>query len=154
MSQTSSITVFLSGSRSIQKLHPLVQQRIWNIMDKNFGVVIGDADGADTAFQDFLWDNRYPHVVVCCPGTKCRNNLGDWPQNHIQVPDHIRGREFYTLRDKAMAASANYGFVVWDGLSKGSLANIKEMKRLGKKSLVFYSQNHSFQVFSSGTSAS
>ncbi|MDJ0842203.1 MAG: hypothetical protein QNK37_37225 [Acidobacteriota bacterium] len=144
------ITVFLSGSRSIQELHPLVQQRLRNILAKNFRVVIGDADGVDTAFQNFFWEHRYPQVVVYCPGARCRNNVGGWPQHHIDVPPHIRGRAFYTQRDKAMAAAADVGFVVWDGKSKGSQANIEEMKRLGKPSLVFHHGAGRFEVIRAG----
>lgn len=139
-------TVFLSGSRSINTLHSLVQQRLINIITQGFRVVVGDADGVDRAFQQFLYAESYLPVTIFCAGEDCRNNVGSWPEKHVSVPANVRGRAFYTVKDKALAQEADYGFVVWDGTSKGSLANIEEVKRLGKKSLVFHNKLNEFQV--------
>ena len=48
----------------------------------------------------------------------------------------MEGREFYTLKDMKMADDADYGLMIWDGKSKGTLKNIEEMKKNNKKFFV------------------
>ena len=47
-----------------------------------------------------------------------------------------KGRDLYTLKDISMAEDADYGLMVWDGESKGTLNNILLMKKLNKKFFV------------------
>lgn len=138
--------IFLSGSRSIHALPKEVQKRLHGIMDKGFFLIVGDAHGADEAFQTYLMEHKYQRVAVYCPGYRCRANKGDWHVHQVQVPDYKRGREFYTHRDKQMALDAHYGLVLWDGKSPGSKTNIHTMALLKKKSLVYHNPTQSFQV--------
>jgi hypothetical protein len=118
------VTVFLSGSITITRLNSVILVRLQNIMDKQFAIVIGDANGADKALQKHLASSQYPHVTVFCTGNVCRNNLGNWSVKHIAVDANITGRAFYTQKDKAMAQVADYGFVLWDGKSPSSFNNV------------------------------
>ncbi|MEN9502337.1 MAG: hypothetical protein RI964_1622 [Pseudomonadota bacterium] len=99
-------TVFLSGSITITRLNNVILARLQNIIDKQFAIVVGDANGADKALQKHLSTLQYPHVTVFCAGNICRNNLGNWPVKHISVDATITGRAFYTQKDKAMASAA------------------------------------------------
>ena len=137
-------TVFLSGSRTLGRLHPQVRDRIDNIVAQGFHIVVGDANGADKAMQAYLNDVGYADVTVYCSGGKCRNNLGTWPVQEVYVSLNVKGRDFYTAKDKAMADQADFGFVLWDGKSAGSVENVIELLKRGKKVLLFLSPQTRF----------
>lgn len=142
-------TVFVSGSRSVSRINDMIRDRIKNMMDQNLAIVVGDANGADKALQKFLAEMRYSNVVVFCSGQTCRNNIGDWEIRQITVDPKLKGRAFYTQKDKAMAAEADYGFVLWDGKSAGSISNAFELLRLTKKAVVYFAPEKSFFTVSS-----
>ena len=142
-------TVFLSGSRKLGRLNDDIRQRVRNITSQSFEIVVGDANGADKALQAYLSSLEYPKVTVYCAGARCRNNVGAWPIRHIEVPSNLRGREFYTHKDKAMARKADYGLVLWDGKSAGSIENVLELLRSGKRALVYLSPKKTFYSIAS-----
>lgn len=137
-------TVFLSGSRAISRLNADIRERLENITSQSFWVLVGDANGADKALQGFLSERQYPNVIVYCSGHLCRNNVGSWRTENVDVPPGARGRDFYTQKDRVMAQSADYGFVLWDGKSPGSIENVVNLLRNGKKALVYYSPDKEF----------
>lgn len=137
-------TVFLSGSRNTSRLNDLIRERIQNMIDSDLRIVVGDANGADKAMQKFLADNGYGSVIVFCAGDRCRNNVGNWRTEKIAVDPGIRGREFYAQKDRAMAEQADFGFVLWDGKSAGSIGNVLELVSRGKKVVLYYSPEKQF----------
>lgn len=137
-------TVFLSGSRRISRLNNLVRSRIQNILDQGFHIVVGDANGADKALQSYLAAQDYRNVVVFCAGQECRNNVGGWEVNKVPVNPKLKGRAFYTQKDKEMASQADYGLVLWDGKSVGSINNVYELLKSGKKAVVYLSPEKRF----------
>ena len=137
-------TIFLSGSRHITKLSESVRQRISNMIQHGFDLVIGDADGADRAMQDYLAERAYPNVTVFFAGARCRNNAGQWHTLAIPVDRGLSGREVHVQKDKAMAKRADYGLVLWNGKSAGSIANVFELLRGGKRSVVYYAPEQQF----------
>lgn len=141
-------TVFLSGSRKISRLNDIIRNRIKNMVDKDFQIFVGDANGADKAMQRFLADIGYQNVTVFCAGNTCRNNVGDWSTQKIEVSSKLKGRDFYTQKDKEMAAIADYGFVLWDGKSAGSINNVFELLKREKKVVVYLSQKKKFKKIS------
>lgn len=138
-------TVFISGSRKIARLSEEVKGRLSNILDNNFHVVVGDADGADKAVQTYLSELKYEKVAVFCSGNTCRNNIGHWDVKRISV-DSKTGRDFYTQKDKEMAIKSDYGFIIWDGKSPGSFNNIIELLKNDKKALVYFSPEKNFHT--------
>ncbi len=132
------INVFISGSRSINKLNKDIKCRLDNIVEQQYQVLVGDANGADKAVQDYLAAQGYSKVMVYCSGNNCRNNTGLWEIVNVEVDVSLKGRDYYTQKDKAMADKANYGFVLWDGKSSGSINNVLELLKRGKKSLLYY----------------
>lgn len=146
-------TVFLSGSRKISRINEAIRQRIDNIIEKDFNIVIGDANGADKAMQSYLAEIRYPHVTVYYVGEKSRNNVGDWQSDNVAVSGNLRGRDFYMVKDKEMAQRADFGLVLWDGKSSGSAANVLEMLKFGKKVVVYFAPEKVFYTVSSEADA-
>jgi hypothetical protein len=137
-------TVFLSGSRKINRLNDVIRGRIQNIVDQGFNVVVGDANGADKAMQSFLSERVYPNVFVYCAGQTCRNNMGSWDTEKVTVDPKLKGRAFYTQKDKVMADVADYGLILWDGKSAGSINNVFELLKNGKKAVVYFSPRKEF----------
>ena len=141
-------TVFISGSRKISRLNQEVRDRLKNVLARQFEVIVGDANGADKAVQKYLLDEHYTHVTVFCSGNTCRNNVGNWEVSKVEVAPNIKGRDFYTKKDKEMAKIADYGFVLWDGKGPGSYGNIMELLKRNKKALVYFSPEKSFLTIS------
>ena len=142
-------TVFLSGSRQLGRLNDKIRRRVNNIVEQSFEIVLGDANGADKALQNYLCSLDYPNVTVYCAGNRCRNNLGSWPTRAVNVAPGLKGREFYTQKDKVMADDANYGLVLWDGKSPGALENVVELLKREKRAVVYLSPEQSFYSISS-----
>jgi hypothetical protein len=115
------VSVFIAGSRAVSRLNSEVTDRLDNIMEQEFRVFIGDANGADKAVQRYLASRDYPKVVVHCMEV-CRNNIGGWPTRpHSAESGSRRDRHYYAIKDLAMAQEASCGFMLWDGESKEPL---------------------------------
>lgn len=119
--------VFVSGSLSIASLPEPVIERISGILDRRLPILIGDARGADRAVQRFLADRNIDSVAVYCSGGGPRNNVGAWSVRNIPSLGRKGTAAFHTPKDKAMARDASCGLVIWDGRSRGSLANIHRL---------------------------
>lgn len=136
--------VFIAGSRAVSRLNAQVKERLDSIMKQDLTVLIGDANGADKAVQGYLAKCRYRNVVVYSMDS-CRNNLGDWPtRSHTAAMGAKRDRHYYGIKDKAMAADADCGFMLWDGISKGTLTNIVNLLDAKKKALLYLGPRKSF----------
>jgi hypothetical protein len=127
------MNVFISGSISIDSLPKLAIEKIDAIIRQNHAVLIGDANGADLRIQKHLLEKRYHNIRVYFAGGRVRNNVGNWVTKQIPPPSNEKGRALYTLKDKAMAHDADYGLMIWDGESQGTLNNILAMKTEKKK---------------------
>lgn len=135
--------VFIGGSRSITKLSASVVARIDRIIENNFQVLVGDASGVDLCVQKYLAERSYLDVFVYCTNI-CRNNLGNWKTMVVSARAGEKGFEFYALKDRVMAREADFGFMVWDGKSRGTLNNIMNLLAGRKKVLVLLSPDMSF----------
>jgi hypothetical protein len=142
-------SVFVAGSRTLGRLNDQVRERLGNVIAGSYRVLVGDANGADKAVQSYFFERQYRNVVVFCSGNKCRNNLGAWPTQNVEVPSGLTGRAFYTCKDIEMAENADYGLMLWDGKSAGTMNNVLELVKRGKKALVYLSPKGAFFTVSS-----
>ncbi len=99
-------------------------------------MIVGDANGADKAVQKFLLKESYQDVTVFFSGDSCRNNLGKWEIRSIHAPKSAKGFEFYAAKDREMAREADFGLMIWDGKSIGTILNILRLLRAGKKAVL------------------
>jgi probable addiction module antidote protein len=129
-------TVFIGGSRHISRLPSQVQERLNNVIETGAPVIVGDANGADKAVQKFLSERAYPNVTVYCSGDSCRNNVGHWETRLINPPNNSQGFEFYAAKDRVMAREAEFGLMIWDGKSAGTILNILRLIRAGRKAVL------------------
>ncbi len=137
-------SVFVAGSRALSKLNARVKERLDNIIRKQLTVLVGDANGADKAVQRYLAERGYRRVIVYCMET-CRNNLDNWPiRSHSADAGVKRDRHYYGIKDLAMAKAAGYGFMLWDGISKGTLTNVINLLDHDKKVLLFSAPKKQF----------
>jgi hypothetical protein len=132
-------TVFIGGSRNVSRLSPQAQERLTNVVQVGAQVIVGDANGADKAVQKFLSEHAYRCVTVFCSGAECRNNVGHWEARHIDARKNAKGFDFYAAKDRVMACEADYGLMIWDGKSAGTILNILRLLRAGRKAVLINS---------------
>ena len=137
-------TVFIAGSISISRLHEKVQERINKIVSSNLRVVVGDAEGADTSIQQCLQKYQARDVTVYCTGYEPRNNVAKWPVHHVQTQARTGSRAYFTAKDLEMARSSDFGLMIWDCKSTGTLSNVIELLKENKKSVVFVNKSSRF----------
>lgn len=88
--------------------------------------------------QHFL-DRAYEQVTVYCVLGSLRNNVGRWDVRAIAPPRGARGFDFYSAKDKRMAADASCGLMLWDGESRGTLENVRALLSQEKPVAVYVS---------------
>lgn len=129
--------VFIGGSRRVFRLSELVRMRLDRIIEKGLPVIMGDANGADKAVQQYLNGKNYPNVEVFCSGRVCRNNIGNWKERKVLSTARNKTFDFYAAKDRTMADEATVGFMVWDGKSKGTILNVFRLMKQQKKAVVY-----------------
>ncbi len=136
--------VFIGGSRRLSRLNDDIRQRIDNIVQKGYSVLVGDANGVDKAVQQYLFDKNYRNVFVYCVGEKCRNNVGQWKTKWVKEPGKVKDFHYYTIKDLEMIKDTDYGLMIWDTKSKGTLNNIVNLLRENKIVIVYVSKDKKF----------
>ncbi|MCG8292055.1 MULTISPECIES: hypothetical protein [Pseudomonas] len=141
--------VFIAGSITIKRLPPQVEARLDNIRSSGLDVLVGDAGGVDHAVQRYFHQALYPAVTVYCSGDTPRHNDGGWPLTTVLPPANAKGRAFHTAKDLAMAADCDYGLMIWDCKSPGTLGNVLELLGRQKKSVVYLKPLEQFRTITS-----
>ena len=129
--------IFIGGSRDIVALPEPAVDRIGSIVSAEHGVLVGDAPGADAEVQMLLMGYGYEHVGVFCAGEVPRNNLGDWAVYHVPPPDGARGFAVHAEKDREMARRADYGLMIWDGISPGTCLNVLRLAIANKPCVIY-----------------
>lgn len=137
-------TVVIGGSRRMARLNKVIKSRLENVISGNFAVLIGDANGADRAAQQYFKEKQYDNVTVFCMQGNCRNNVGGWRIEEVVPRKGARGFEYFSTKDRAMIERADYGFMIWDGKSRGTLSNILYLLERGRPVLVYLSSEKRF----------
>lgn len=138
-------TVFIAGSIKIKHLDAKVKARLDNVIASKCEVLVGDADGADTSIQQYLSDQSVTRAVVYCSGPAPRNNVGGWPVRSVVTSYAPGSRAFYTAKDLQMAKDADFGLMIWDSQSTGTLSNVIELLLLQRKSVVYVNKLKAFK---------
>lgn len=136
--------VFISGSMGIKNIKQDVLRRIDNIIDSRFHILVGDADGVDASIQSYLVSKDAKYVLVYCAGDQPRNNVGNWNVQRIQTSYAPGTRAYFTAKDLEMANDCDYGLMIWDAKSTGTLSNAIELLKRQKSSLVFVNKEQIF----------
>jgi hypothetical protein len=135
--------VFIGGSRRLSRLNNKVTQTLDRLIERELTIIIGDANGADKAVQNYLSKKQYRNVIVFCMQDYCRNNLGNWESRRIVSDQKIKNFKYYATKDLAMVNETDYGFMLWDSESKGTLNNIVNLLMKNKQVVVYFSPKKS-----------
>ncbi len=130
-------TIFIGGSRHVSRLPAEIKHRLDNVINSGHQVIVGDANGADKAVQKYFSDAAYGKVTVFCSGDSFRNNLGHWTTRKVDAPKNLKGFQFYAAKDREMAREADFGLMIWDGKSPGTVLNVLRLVRAGKIAVLF-----------------
>lgn len=136
--------VFFGGSRNLGRINPAIRTRLRNLITNKHTVLIGDANGVDKAVQSFFAEEGYHDVVVYCMDGVCRNNVGNWQIKSIGSGGKKKDFAYYAMKDAQLSLDADYGFMIWDGESKGTLNNVLNLVHQGKSALVYRSPSREF----------
>jgi hypothetical protein len=131
--------IFCGGSRKLGRLNPTTRKILDSITSKGFSVLVGDANGSDRAIQEYLAEQNYSHVEVFYAGNECRNNVAHWTSHAVVIDRPQKDFQYYAARDLKMCEGADYGFMLWDGKSKGTLNNILNLFENNKNTTVYFS---------------
>lgn len=132
------LKVFIAGPRAINELDENICIKLNSICEKNYDVLVGDADGIDSSIQKFLNKKDYKNVTVFASKGIARNNYGNWKIENVVVDDNVTGFDFYATKDLSMAKNANIGFMIWNGKSKGTFNNMINLLNLEKEVILYY----------------
>ncbi|MEA3392367.1 MAG: hypothetical protein U9Q91_05260 [Candidatus Marinimicrobia bacterium] len=138
--------IFISGSISIKSIDDNIKQRLDNIITSQHTILIGDAKGADLAIQSYLNSQGYNNVSIYCSGPVCRNNVGNWEIVNVQIAQKTRNRQFYMVKDEQMALDSDYGFMLWDGKSAGTINNLFNLVTNDKIGLIYLQSKQLFRT--------
>ncbi len=138
--------IFISGSLSIDNLAESVTARLDNIIGSKFLALVGDANGIDTSIQKYLNAKSAINVNIYCAGHNPRNNFGGWNVTSVTTSHKKDTRAFFTAKDLKMADDCDYGLMIWDSKSTGTLSNVIELLKRGKKSVVYVNKLKEFMT--------
>lgn len=139
-------SVFIAGSITIKNLPTAFIEKIESLLSANLAVIVGDASGVDSAVQQALYDRGARAVTVYCSGFTPRNNIGKWPVRNIVSAAPEGTKAFFGAKDLAMADAADVGLMLWDAKSTGTLTNVIELTKRGKKTVVFVGKRNGFII--------
>jgi len=143
------IKVFIGGSRKLGRLNDHIRQRLDNIVQKKYTILVGDANGIDKAVQNYMSNKSYNNVLVYHVGNRYRNNIGRWETRQVEEPGKVKDFTYYATKDLQMIKDTDYGLMIWDLESKGTLNNIINLLRLNKTVVVYVSKLKEFYNLSS-----
>jgi len=136
--------VFVGGSRQVTALEAEVCDRLDRIVDKALPVLVGDAAGADEAAQRYLRGRGFGNVTVFATDDRPRHNVGGWPVRVIR-PGRTHGDlGLHASTDRAMAAEATVGLMLWDGRSRGTLMNVVRLVAQDKPTVIYVQPGRNF----------
>lgn len=138
------VTVFIGGPQTIINLNNAVRTHLDEIMAQGHPVLIGDAIGTERAVQTYLNAKGYKKVEVYYCGERPKYNVGGWKSRRIRATQPARRQEHEAVKDRAMTAKADYGFILWNGESIETLLNIRRLAAGGKNVRVYLSPIRQF----------
>jgi hypothetical protein len=75
---------------------------------------------------------------------ECRNNIGNWSIKHVLENRNRKDYHYYSIKDAEMVRETDYGFMIWDGKSKGTLNNIINLLKKNKIVMVYFFPKRGF----------
>ncbi len=123
-------TLLLMGSKAFgdQKLPAEVKARLDTALAKNMTIIVGEAPGANRAFQDYLQSKGYTKVIVG-HARSIRYNAGNWPT--VQYGTNVSERE------EGMITACDEALIIWVNHSGVIAHNLERLKLAGKPTFLY-----------------
>lgn len=129
--------VVLAGSRKLNFLPLEIKDELEKLISSSSEFLVGDSNGVDLSFQKFLNEKNCRDVVVFSSAGYIRNNVGSWDFAHIKTPLKSISSDRHAFKDRRMCELADFGIMVWDTESAGTLSNVFDLVGQGKKCALF-----------------
>ena len=146
--------IFISGSIEIKELNQEIKNSLDKIIENNYEVLVGDANGIDKLIQGYFNEKKYfENIKVFHIYEKCRNSLSNQFKTELveykKLEEYLRKnenekkkiehseRKKQTFKDIKMAKEADFFFIIWDKKSEGTKNNILNGIRYNKKIKLF-----------------
>ena len=124
--------IFISGSAKINTLNDTVERILSKTVNSGHEILIGDCNGVDSLIQSYYAQHNYPKVSVYHVGSQPRNFCTGFTAIQVPTENEASAYRYYQRKDIRMTELADVGFVIWDGISKGTYANIDRMLKAHK----------------------
>ncbi|MDD6926224.1 hypothetical protein [Campylobacter sp.] len=140
-------SVFIAGSISIKTLPDQIINSIDKMMEHNMFILIGDAKGIDEETAKYLYKRNYKNVKIYSVEEIGRSEISKkFPLQQVRIPAEKmekiqkKVREQQYFKDEKMSEDCEFALMVWDGKSKGTYQNIKNLfkAKKDKKTKIFY----------------
>ncbi len=135
-SKTYQKSIFLGGSKIINRLDDSINEDLIEFMNLGHNILIGDSLGADFQMQKLLAENGYPFVTVYYSGDRPRFNFGNWKTKHVSSNKYLSDYERQKLKDNQMVLDSDFGYMLLQGQTKGTMANINKLLEENKSCYV------------------
>lgn len=129
--------IVLGGSRFLEKIPENVVNLLQEWNESGFEFLVGDAPGADSAFQKVLKNIGSRLVTVCTSAGYVRNNYGDWVNKEIDSGLRSKSNAVHAFKDRFMTSNADIGLMLWDCESAGTLSNVIDLLGQGKNCYIW-----------------
>ncbi len=130
-------TVFLGGTRKVDRLPGEVLELVNNLIDSKALFVVGDAPGSDRSFQKYLAKNEVEDVTVYFSAPKIRGNIGGWPSHFVDSGLKTKSNAMHSAKDRKMSEICTQAIMIWDGQSAGTLANSIDVSEQNKTCFLY-----------------
>lgn len=146
--------IFICGSIAIKELDETFKKRLDDIIEKEYNILIGDAEGIDKLVQEYL-DKRYKNVTIYYVGDEPRNHINKgFGLRHVNYDEKLddkknKQREKQQFKDRKMINDCDVCCCVWNGKSKGTYENIIKILDEKKDIEIYLSQGEKKKVLSS-----
>lgn len=139
--------IVLGGSRFLEKIPQNLIDLIKEWTDSGSEFLVGDAPGADSAFQKSLRNIGSKSVTVYSSAGYIRNNYGNWESKEIESGLQSKSNAVHAFKDRYMTSIADSGLMLWDCESAGTLSNVIDLVESGKSCRIWVALDAELYTF-------
>jgi hypothetical protein len=121
------VRVVLGGSRQLSFLPEDVVDNLNSWMRDDVEFLVGEAQGTDAKFQEFLNFSEYSNVKVFYSGDYVRHNFGNWDVERVESGIKTKSHAMHAAKDRNMTLLADTGLMIWDTSSAGTISNLVDL---------------------------
>ncbi len=139
--------IVLGGSRFLDRIPENLVEKLIEWKDAHFEFLVGDAPGADSAFQKSLKRIGSTKVTVYSSAGYIRNNFGKWETKEVASGLLSKSNAVHAFKDRLMTSLADRGLMLWDCESAGTLSNVIDLVESGKSCQIWVSADSEIYNF-------